>query len=158
MGVLSLEICYEPSDNGIKTTIIMQVFEKVERRMQVQIWQTTTASRHSNVAASQEHIHIQQQPKIKMNQRANTTHREHVKHFLQSSQKWSPNSKFGVTPTNFDTCSSTPRPVIFFLIVIVIIIVFLINCFLISKHQTKGKHELTRTETGEGPDSGGNNV
>ena len=155
MGVFSQDFCYEPSDNGIETTIIMLVFEKVERRMQVQIWQTTTASRHSNIAASQEHIHIQQQPKFKMNQCANTTHGEHVKHFLQ---KLSPNSKFGITPTNFDTCSSTPRPVIFFLIVTVIIIVFFINCFLISKHQTKGKHELTRTETGEGPDSGENNV
>ena len=31
------KICYEPSDNGITTISIMQVFEKVEERMGVQI-------------------------------------------------------------------------------------------------------------------------
>ena len=93
-----------------------------------------------------------------MNQCANTTRREHVKHFLQSSQNLSPDSKLEVTPTNFDTCSSTPRLVIFLLIVTVIIIVFLINSILISKHQTEGKHELIRTETREEPNLGGNNV
>ena len=93
-----------------------------------------------------------------MDQCANTTRREHVKHFLQSSQNLSPNSKLNITPTNFDTCLSTPRLVIFLLIVTVFIIVFLINSFLISKHQTEGKHKLTRTETREQPNLGGINV
>ena len=93
-----------------------------------------------------------------MSQCSNITGHSLVKHFLQSSQNLSHNSVFDINPVNFDTCSGTPTLAIFVVIVIVMVVIFIVNCFLASKHQTEDKHKLTPSERGREPKHGGDNV